>query len=252
MFSEIHSPPSNESSVSLTVLINYKRNSGFLYFPLSLSHTHPHTCTRTHTLGSQSMLMRCVRWGMFWKWAERFTSPACSRQEQYIGHSEEWNVSFMACWKHVSWKTHLQHGISHFLTHAYTHSHACSSGTHWPNNVHKDDPDAQITCILKNTFKGLHACPIFQQSTAILHKQAQQNTSRTQSSIRRICGTTCFLPLSSSFTHSFLLCIPPGALLTPRTTDPTYFIQKEIRVYSYCMSTHSHKAAKRGINEERD
>lgn len=51
-----------------------------------------------------------------------------------------------------------------------------------------------------------------------------KHTSSSQPSYCRILGTTCFLPLSSSFTHSFLPCIPPGVCLTPHSTAPPYLI----------------------------
>lgn len=50
-----------------------------------------------------------------------------------------------------------------------------------------------------------------------MHTQAETHTHTLQERLQHHL-------LSSSFTHSFLPCIPPGARLTPRTADPPYFI----------------------------
>ncbi len=134
--------------------------------------------------------------------------------------------------------------------HTFSHTH---TRTHTQQHTHKHTlpflsvfswyatPNRAGKCTDKShAFPETHlqdcmhvAC--FLQSTRILHKWTKQNTyslipykqkhtSSTHSSQCRICGTTCFLPHSSSFTHSFLPCIPPGAPPAPRTTDPPYFI----------------------------
>lgn len=51
-----------------------------------------------------------------------------------------------------------------------------------------------------------------------------KHSSSSQPSYYRILGTTCFLPLSSSFTHSFLPCVPPGVCLTLHSIAPPHLI----------------------------
>lgn len=130
----------------------------------------------------------------------------------------------MACWKHVSCTTHLQHGISHFLTH--THAQTC---THAQQCTQTEKADRWIACIPKNTLEKLHACCTFKQQGFCINRHTKHFLYKQKHSLqvhRLICATTCFLALSLSFTHSSLPCIPPGARPTPHTTDPSYFIQK--------------------------
>lgn len=76
--------------------------------PHSKASSSPPACPTSQVYGLRQTvpprcrLMSCGRWGMFWKLAKRFSSPPCSLQDRRIGHSVNWNVSFMHFSKHVS------------------------------------------------------------------------------------------------------------------------------------------------------
>lgn len=121
----------------------------------------------------------------------------------------------------ATWNFTLSH------THTFTHTHKFSSMLSWYSVTQHCELDKLHVRPKTHTTKR-RKCMIprglctNRDNKTLEH--TYKHTSSTQSSYCRILGTTCFLSLSSSFAHSFLPCIPPGACLTPRSTDPPYFI----------------------------
>lgn len=111
----------------------------------------------------------------------------------------------------------------------------------------------QITCIpqkCKNAFKRRHACCIRLNRT-LKATPTDRNTHSAQSPCSRTLSTTCFLHASSSFTHSYFLCIPPGGRLTQHSHSPPHRIQSKMFVpaaWAYAPARlRRHSEMKKGI-----
>lgn len=197
-----------KQNLYISVLVNYKRNSRSLALSLTLARAHTHTNTGIPVYVNEVCQVRNVleMSGEIYKLC-LFTSGTIHWTQQ--GVECLFYDLLKACQLHntsATWNFTLSH------THTLEHDLLCQTD--------------------KKTFPKTHsrhfvyvACVSNPQGFWANRRNQKYTLPGAQLLIAGFSGTTCFLPLSSSFTHSFLPCIPPGAHLVLRTTDPPCFIQ---------------------------